>query len=74
MTDIVACAGALSGKVMSGYFCREEAVTVTGREKRYFIGIDTSNYTTSAAAVDEAGKVIAFSKRLLPVRDGRSRS
>ena len=70
MTDIVACAGALSGKVMSGYFCREEAVTVTGREKRYFIGIDTSNYTTSAAAVDEAGKVIAFSKRLLPVRDG----
>jgi peptidase M22 family protein len=43
---------------------------VSGCEKRYFLGIDTSNYTTSAAAVDEDGRIIAFSKRLLPVRAG----
>ena len=41
---------------------------MSGCEKRYFLGIDTSNYTTSAAAVDEDGRIIAFSKRLLPVR------
>ncbi len=43
---------------------------MSGCEKRYFLGIDTSNYTTSAAAVDENGRIIAFSKRLLPVREG----
>ena len=43
---------------------------MSGCEKRYFLGIDTSNYTTSAAAVDEDGRIIAFSKRLLPVRAG----
>jgi N6-L-threonylcarbamoyladenine synthase len=34
------------------------------------IGIDTSNYTTSLAAVDEKGSVIADVRRLLTVKDG----
>ena len=37
---------------------------------RVFIGVDTSNYTTSAAAVGEDGGVIANVKRLLPVAPG----
>lgn len=37
---------------------------------KYFIGIDTSNYTTSAAAADEQGHIIASCRRLLPVREG----
>lgn len=37
---------------------------------KYFIGIDTSNYTTSAAAADGQGKIIASCKRLLPVKAG----
>ena len=35
-----------------------------------FIGIDTSNYTTSAAAADKDGNVIASSRKLLEVRQG----
>ena len=35
--------------------------------KRLFIGIDTSNYTTSAALCDEAGRVLCNAKLLLPV-------
>lgn len=35
-----------------------------------FVGIDTSNYTTSAAVTDEAGKVIANLKRPLQVSEG----
>ncbi len=35
-----------------------------------FIGIDTSNYTTSAAVCDADGNIIANIKRLLPVKDG----
>lgn len=35
-----------------------------------FVGIDTSNYTTSAAVCDVAGNVIANLKRPLPVKDG----
>lgn len=38
--------------------------------KKYFLGIDTSNYTTSAALCDENGTVIKNIKKLLPVRDG----
>lgn len=38
--------------------------------KRLFVGIDTSNYTTSAAVCDEAGEVIANIKKPLPVRNG----
>lgn len=34
------------------------------------IGIDTSNYTTSAAAVDEGGNIIADVRRLLTVKEG----
>lgn len=34
------------------------------------LGIDTSCYTTSAAAVNEAGEVVASARRLLPVADG----
>ena len=35
------------------------------------LGLDTSCYTTSAAAVDAQGKVIAFSRLLLPVEAGQ---
>jgi N6-L-threonylcarbamoyladenine synthase len=38
--------------------------------KKYVIGIDTSNYTTSVALVDENGKVVANVKKLLPVKAG----
>lgn len=37
---------------------------------RCFVGFDTSNYTTSAAACDENGVVIANVKRPLPVKEG----
>ncbi|MBQ8837041.1 MAG: peptidase M22 [Clostridia bacterium] len=36
----------------------------------FFVGIDTSNYTTSVGIVDENGKVIANIKKLLPVASG----
>ena len=35
-----------------------------------FLGVDTSNYTTSVALADENGKVILNNKRLLPVDEG----
>ena len=35
-----------------------------------FLGIDTSNYTTSLAFCDEAGKIVANLKRPLPVKEG----
>lgn len=38
--------------------------------KSCYVGFDTSNYTTSVAACDEDGKVIANLKTLLPVADG----
>ncbi|MDD3334149.1 MAG: O-sialoglycoprotein endopeptidase [Eubacteriales bacterium] len=34
------------------------------------IGLDTSCYTTSAAMVDLSGKIVAFSRKLLPVGSG----
>ncbi len=37
--------------------------------KEYYLGIDTSNYTTSLSLVCE-GRVIANVRRLLPVKDG----
>ena len=39
-------------------------------KKRCFLGIDTSNYTTSLALVDEKGTVLANLKKLLPVKQG----
>lgn len=36
----------------------------------YFLGIDTSNYTTSAAVFDSDTKKIIQKKKLLPVKDG----
>ena len=36
----------------------------------YYLGIDTSNYTTSAAIIDGEGRVIANCKRPLPVAEG----
>ena len=36
-----------------------------------FLGIDTSNYTTSVALYDSATGVIAQQKKLLPVREGQ---
>ena len=38
-------------------------------EKKYFLGIDTSNYTTSLALVSE-GRVVANLKAPLPVKEG----
>ncbi len=35
-----------------------------------FVGIDTSNYTTSVGIVDEYGRVVANIKKLLPVGSG----
>ncbi len=37
---------------------------------KYFLGIDTSNYRTSAAVCDENGNVIKSVRRLLEVKDG----
>ncbi|MBQ9692273.1 MAG: peptidase M22 [Clostridia bacterium] len=37
---------------------------------RYFLGIDTSNYRTSAAVCDEDGNVVKNVRRLLPVMEG----
>ena len=39
-------------------------------EKALFLGIDTSNYTTSAALADGDGNIIVNLKRLLPVKEG----
>ncbi len=36
----------------------------------YYLGIDTSNYTTSAAVADGAGRILLNAKRPLPVRPG----
>ena len=41
--------------------------TVNGK---LFVGLDTSNYTTSAALCDEAGEVLSNIKMPLPVADG----
>ncbi len=38
--------------------------------KRYIIGIDTSNYTTSVAVISSDGALIANLKKLLPVKEG----
>lgn len=38
--------------------------------KRLFLGIDTSNYTTSVAACDENGNIVCNLKRLLDVKEG----
>lgn len=39
-------------------------------KKLLFVGIDTSNYTTSCALCDGEGKVIANIKKMLPVKEG----
>lgn len=39
--------------------------------KEYFLGIDTSNYTTSAALCDGNGRIVANVKKLLPVAEGQ---
>ena len=38
--------------------------------KLCYVGIDTSNYTTSAAVCDEQGEIVANLKRPLPVAEG----
>ena len=35
-----------------------------------YLGIDTSNYTTSVAVYDSVSKQVVQSKRLLPVKSG----
>ena len=37
---------------------------------RLFLGIDTSNYTTSASVADENGRILKNVKRPLPVSEG----
>lgn len=37
----------------------------------YFLGIDTSNYTTSIALVDEQAQLVADIRQLLPVKSGQ---
>lgn len=37
----------------------------------FFVGIDTSNYTTSAALADESGRILLNLKRPLPVCEGQ---
>ncbi len=37
---------------------------------KLFLGLDTSNYTTSAALADEHGQVLWNRKKLLPVKEG----
>ena len=39
-------------------------------DKELFLGIDTSNYTTSVALCDSNGKIILNLKKLLPVKEG----
>ena len=39
-------------------------------KNKLFVGIDTSNYTTSVALCDSDGKVVLNLKRLLPVAEG----
>lgn len=39
-------------------------------EKDLFLGIDTSNYTTSVALCDADGKIILNLKKMLPVKEG----
>lgn len=39
-------------------------------ESELFLGIDTSNYTTSASLCDKGGRVILNLKKLLPVKEG----
>ena len=39
-------------------------------KKRVFLGIDTSNYTTSLALCDENGVILENYKVLLPVKEG----
>ncbi|MBE6573091.1 MAG: peptidase M22 [Ruminococcaceae bacterium] len=37
---------------------------------KYYLGVDTSNYTTSLALCDEEGRIIKNCKKLLPVKQG----
>ena len=37
---------------------------------RCFLGIDTSNYKTSVALVDEDGEILANHQRFLTVKEG----
>lgn len=39
--------------------------------KKLYVGFDTSNYTTSVAACDESGRIIANVKLPLPVKEGQ---
>ena len=39
-------------------------------KQKCFVGIDTSNYTTSVAACNESGEIIANLKAPLPVAKG----
>ncbi len=40
------------------------------RDKSLFIGIDTSNYTTSIAVTDESGNILSDKRKMLEVKEG----
>lgn len=39
-------------------------------DRKYVLGIDTSNYTTSAAVTDDSGRIISDERRMLSVKKG----
>ena len=39
--------------------------------KAYYLGIDTSCYTTSCAIVDESGNLLGEARKILEVADGK---
>lgn len=49
---------------------RERASRMENKAKKLFLGIDTSNYTTSVALCDGEGCVLLNAKKLLPVAPG----
>ena len=49
---------------------RPQTAKAPKMSKKYFLGIDTSNYRTSAAVCDSDGNVIASVRRLLKVAEG----
>ena len=38
-------------------------------QNKFFVGVDTSNYTTSVAVLDEDGNILYNFKQLLSVKD-----
>ena len=50
--------------------CLRQPAALRTMDNNLFLGIDTSNYTTSAALADEGGNIVLNFKRLLEVKNG----